>query len=621
MTRKLIGISFCLQIVLWLSSSSSAANKPKADSATADGVQKLLQSETSSESASLNRRDVLDPAARDSTAETVWWQSGYTRSEKQWVQYERSVAAGPNANLLDDYIEHRDAFLKRPHGQVQLAEWCHTNGLLDEERVHLLNALAERDSTLNVEQAYRRLGCKQVDGVWISPQERRDTAQRISEIEHSHRKWGSKLELLGQRLDGGSHQRAQAEKQLAAITDVSAVPAIVDVLCMTSAASAASAEVGLKTLGQISDYQASQALAGQAVFSPWRPIRVKAVEFLAQRRMEEYVPDLLMLLSEPIKTRVVFREADANRSFQLAVNDIKFAAIDDPRINWDYVWMDETRDAVRMGIRRLLPYSLPAGTRQEVSIRHPGTARLLLNNAQMMGVISQLIEQKEMLDDTADRINDARKDVNERVGKILSKCSDQPDTLSVKEWWKWWSTYSSVEDPKQKSVVVVDERPTQQPLIVPVLSASCLVAGTPIWTERGFVAIEQIQPGDRVLSKDISSGELEYKPVLRTTERAPTPVHKFRVGNEAIAASLGHHFWVSGDGWTKMRKLNAEMPLHTVTGMQRISAIEDEGQVEKVYNLVVADFHTYFVGKSMILSHDVQTPSLTNVKVPGLGPQ
>ncbi len=39
---------------------------------------------------------------------------------------------------------------------------------------------------------------------------------------------------------------------------------------------------------------------------------------------------------------------------------------------------------------------------------------------------------------------------------------------------------------------------------------------------------------------------------------------------------------------------------------------------EKICNLVVGDFHTCFVGQSMVLSHDVMTPALTDVKVPGL---
>ena len=51
-----------------------------------------------------------------------------------------------------------------------------------------------------------------------------------------------------------------------------------------------------------------------------------------------------------------------------------------------------------------------------------------------METVSQLVEQKEILDDTADRINDVRVDMNDRVGKVLSKCTDQPEALTIKEW-------------------------------------------------------------------------------------------------------------------------------------------------------------------------------------------
>ena len=56
----------------------------------------------------------------------------------------------------------------------------------------------------------------------------------------------------------------------------------------------------------------------------------------------------------------------------------------------------------------------------------------------------------------------------------------------------------------------------------------------------------------------------------------------------------------------------------TATGMSRIESAALESQPAPVYNLVVADFHTYFVGPGMILSHDVTQPAPTNVKVPGL---
>jgi hypothetical protein len=48
-----------------------------------------------------------------------------------------------------------------------------------------------------------------------------------------------------------------------------------------------------------------------------------------------------------------------------------------------------------------------------------------------------------------------------------------------------------------------------------------------------------------------------------------------------------------------------------------IESIEQTG-FEPTYNLIVADFHTYFVGKAKILSHDNTIREPTVALVPGL---
>ena len=65
------------------------------------------------------------------------------------------------------------------------------------------------------------------------------------------------------------------------------------------------------------------------------------------------------------------------------------------------------------------------------------------------------------------------------------------------------------------------------------------------------------------------------------------------------------------------KNLAAGNVLHTVIGSQKVAAISG-GAAEKVYNLVVADFHTYFVGRDMVLSHDNAIREPTNAIVPGL---
>ncbi|WP_010586187.1 polymorphic toxin-type HINT domain-containing protein [Schlesneria paludicola] len=599
-----------------LTFSVHAANKAKPQSSSTDAVQELLQSEIVETNSLVDRRGGLNLSTQ--TDIDAWWQSGYVKSRKQWLPYEESMAAGDEASQLEEYRQLRDKLSDRVHGQWRLANWCRKNGLIDQERVHLLRVLTGGDRSVNMDTVYERLGCKKIDGAWVSEYERREAADLKSEIEQSHKRWDSKFASLVQQLEGSPKQRSQAEQQLAEITQATAVPAIVSTFCLSTQTLA---EYGVKMLGQIREYQASRALAGQAVFSPWKPVRTAAIELLKDRKLTEFAPDLLMLLSFPIRTKV----ESSWRTSPSSVNEV-FMAGPNLSVNWDYVWVEETNDKMRVGIRRLFPISVPSNVEDVYSIGSPNLeGRFDTRTGQRVGsprsnliVAAELTAQTDHLDFAAEKINDDRNDLNERVGKVLSACTDESMTSDPKEWWKWWALYSDVSHPREKYVEIVDERPNIPSFSRVSVQLSCLVAGTPVWTERGLVAIEQIRAGDRVLSKDVVSGELSYKPVLFTTVREPTRVQQFTVDADTIVASLGHHFWVSGGGWTKMRDLAAKMPMHTVSGMQRISSVEDHGRVEAVYNLVVADFHTYFVGKAMVLSHDVLFPTLTNVKVPGL---
>jgi hypothetical protein len=603
----------CATAVACLSEFVRAASKVKPSPPSTDVVQLVLESEEDASNSSVDRRTTLKPEARPlSDPDQMWWQAGYTQSGKQWRSYETNLPDSEDSKKLDEYRNLRAELKDQPHGQWKLANWCRKNGMLDQERVHLIRVLAMRDSSANRDAVYERLGCQKIGDAWVSPKERQDEIRLKSEIENSHKHWGAKLESLAHRLAGTPKQRVQAEKALHEIEDPTAVPAIVSSFCMTNQFLA---EYGITTLGQIPQFQASRALAGQALFSPWKPVRVKAIALLKRRKLEEFAPDLLMVLSSPIRAG---RQVTTQKIPVRNGEDISGF-----RMNWDYVWIDESHDTIRVGIRRLFPISVGGNyERNSFDGRVRNAATLQPTGPLSMGIaLLELLDQAEQLDRSADQINQVREDTNERVGKVLSEVTDQTMSAVPKIWWTWWADFSN--SPNQKSVVLVDERKTQPN--IPSLSLmprhACLVAGTPIWTERGFVAIEQIQPGDRVLSKEIESGQLTYKPVLQTTVREPTPVLNFQLGEDSINASPGHHFWVSGEGWTKTRQLSSQQPMHTVTGMQRIVKIEDQGRVERVYNLVVADFHTYFVGKSMMLSHDVLSPELTNVKIPGLAVQ
>ena len=69
--------------------------------------------------------------------------------------------------------------------------------------------------------------------------------------------------------------------------------------------------------------------------------------------------------------------------------------------------------------------------------------------------------------------------------------------------------------------------------------------------------------------------------------------------------------------WIKARDLTPQSLARTVTASAPVGSI-GKGATEETYNLVVADFHSYFVGRAGVLVQDLPLPQPTNVLVPGL---
>ncbi|HVW01085.1 MAG TPA: polymorphic toxin-type HINT domain-containing protein, partial [Planctomycetaceae bacterium] len=90
-------------------------------------------------------------------------------------------------------------------------------------------------------------------------------------------------------------------------------------------------------------------------------------------------------------------------------------------------------------------------------------------------------------------------------------------------------------------------------------------------------------------------------------------------GTDTLTCTDGHRFWVPREAWTKARELRPNDLLHTATGAIPVTSLS-EGAVAETHNLVVADFHSYFVGKQALLVQDLPLPLSTNCVVPGLQP-
>jgi hypothetical protein len=87
-------------------------------------------------------------------------------------------------------------------------------------------------------------------------------------------------------------------------------------------------------------------------------------------------------------------------------------------------------------------------------------------------------------------------------------------------------------------------------------------------------------------------------------------------------ATPSHPFWVDGQGWRLTKQLEIGNALHSVSGCFPVESIEevetDPTKNGYSYNLIVADFSTYFVGDHGILVHDNTARQPTSSLVPGL---
>lgn len=145
---------------------------------------------------------------------------------------------------------------------------------------------------------------------------------------------------------------------------------------------------------------------------------------------------------------------------------------------------------------------------------------------------------------------------------------------------------------------------------------SCFVAGTPVNTLRGMRAIETLQPGDMVLSRDIRTGELGDRPVIAATTRVPAKTVILQVDDEELHATTSHLLWGRGKGWVKAGDIQPGDLMHSASVPAVVVSVTPDA-VLPTHNLIVADTHAYFVGASRVLAHDLLPRTSVHELIPG----
>ena len=148
------------------------------------------------------------------------------------------------------------------------------------------------------------------------------------------------------------------------------------------------------------------------------------------------------------------------------------------------------------------------------------------------------------------------------------------------------------------------------------LQAGCFATGTKLLTKRGWVAVELLEVGDEVAARHESepTGEVEWKPIEATFRRTGRILHLHFPSGELIRTTPEHPFWVEGKGWTAAGAIREGDRIATLVGDSvAVSEVFDTEQWEPVYNIRVADFHTYFVGEETwgfsVWAHNAYMPN------------
>jgi len=555
------------------------------------------------------------------------WHLGQVQHGGKWSDVDAVAASTSGNEQYAQYRELRKAHSGTPVGELLLARWCHENKLADEEQLHW-RALHQLEPA-NLKAA-KALGLQKYHGRWLAPHEIERFKQAEKQFETARDYWKPRLERWAEDIEKRSGEtRETALTNLRSVDDVAAIPWL-EMLVTRRSAELGQEVVGI--LGKMKGQPAIGSLVRHALLSQFEEVRKAAIDELKKRPLEAFAGPLVEGLTAP-------PEVDVDRSLQGA-----------PARSPSFVKM-----SVWARIETINDVQEIDSTFRGMSFSGSFGVETFLGVSERWALLGKLQELEV---------------INVRICELLQGVTGLDFGRDQKKWWQWWMDYNvqlvcqekPVRKLNQESYSVIAPQlargapvfplpqkngppearsTTDRPLPPQYLQTrsmfpdqtayvvnpawvaamqphfSCFAAGTPVHTKMGTAPIEEIRVGDSVLSQDANTGELAFRQVLETTQGPPTRIVALAVDGEQVGCTLGHLFWVSGSGWTMAKDLKQGDRLHSLRGARIVESVR-EVEEEPAYNLVIADFNSYFVGENALLVHDITSRRPTNTVIPGL---
>jgi hypothetical protein len=128
--------------------------------------------------------------------------------------------------------------------------------------------------------------------------------------------------------------------------------------------------------------------------------------------------------------------------------------------------------------------------------------------------------------------------------------------------------------------------------------SSCFAAGTPILTPNGHKQIQNFRPGDKVLARNEHNpdGEVREQTIEEVFE-LQAEIVEVVVNDKTIETTAEHPFYVIDRGWVPVVELKeGDQLLGHSDAASRVHSIRFTDKIRPVFNIRVAQDHTYFVG-------------------------
>lgn len=534
------------------------------------------------------------------------WHLGQVQIEGRWMSIERAERSLKQDEARLQFTQLRDAALEDPSRWMSIARWTQRHRL-DEETRWVWSQVLERPESSDRDRAMAagKLGLAHVDGRWLTAKDRaaRDAGQQA--LQQADRTWRKKLIHWRSVIEGRSPAlRRQAIGRIQEIRDPTVIPLLEELF---STHSMEVSDVAVEVLADWPHAEASRSLVLHALYLHWPEVRERAIEALKTRPLHDYVPMVIGSLVAPLQSQFLIG-ASPDGEVRYRHQFYRSGQQMNRQMVVDRSWSPAQQVAT---VRRdaMSPDAIAKANDETLKLWHQERSlRLVAAAVQARRTEEQAARDNEWLQ------------ANQRpVYQLLREVTGQKFPDEPGPWINWWQDYNDRTEPPAPTFTTYSNYVIVEPIVYlqPLPAHECFAAGTLVRTQFGLKPIETIQGGDRVLSQSIETGELTYKMVSASTLRPVTDHCRIVVGEESIVCTLGHPFWLDQQGWRMARHLSVGDRIQTATGPLRVDRIESADSQE-AYNLVVEDFHSYFVGTKSILAHDNTERQPTRALVPGV---